>query len=227
MFILTTQETQVQYGITAALNNQDQNPHNGIHNSQPPAQHSKTSPIPTFECHSWSHAMGDLCNRTTSPDPQQECPSCSPSIQPGEKHQRSDDSDCETEEVVHKAQKINERSGWLKAHDYDDVGKEVILQAATIYHCLLSTENGFPELVAETELVKLAWEDANKESGVPPLALTPDIAKIVSYWFCFNHVYCLNHSYLSDQGPWITNLWWSQGENKIICWNYVWFQEWP
>jgi hypothetical protein len=60
------------------------------------------------------------------------------------------------------------------------VAKEIILQAATIYRCLLSTENAFPELAVETELVKLAWDDANKESGMPTLALTPDIAKIVS-----------------------------------------------
>ena len=165
--------------------------------------HNRTiSPDPQQEC--TNSLNRTVC--TPPPDPQQECPSCSPSIQPGEKRQQSDDSDCETEEVVHKAQKINERSawGWLKACGYDDVGKEVILQAATIYRCLLRTENGYRELAAKTELVKLAWEDANKESRVPPLALTPDIAKIVSYWFCFNHVYCLNHSYLSDQGLWIT-----------------------
>jgi hypothetical protein len=82
--------------------------------------------------------------------------------------------------TIHKAQKINETSGRPKARDYDDVAKEIILQAATIYRCLLSTNNGFPELVAETALVKLAWENANKESGIPSLALTPDIAKIVS-----------------------------------------------
>ena len=57
-----------------------------------------------------------------------------------------------------------------------------ILQAATIYCCLLSTENGFPELALETELVKLAWEDAYKKSGMPTLALTPDITEIVSHF---------------------------------------------
>lgn len=81
---------------------------------------------------------------------------------------------------MHKALKINEKSGRPKAGDYDDVAKDLILQAATIYRCLLSTNNGFPELLAETELVKLAWEDANKESGMRSLELTPDIAKIVS-----------------------------------------------
>jgi hypothetical protein len=117
-----------------------------------------------------------------SPDPQQPSPSRSASIQPGGKRPRSDDSDDEIEEVVYtvKAQKINEKSGRPKARDYDDAAKEIILQAATIYRCLLSTENGFPELAVETEMVKLAWEKTNNESGMPPLALTPDIAKIVS-----------------------------------------------
>ena len=98
------------------------------------------------------------------------------------KRQHSDNSDSKTEEIVYtvKAQKINEKSGRPKARDYDDAAKEVILQAATFYRCLLSTENGFPELAVETEMVKLAWENTNKESGMPPLALTPDIAKIVS-----------------------------------------------
>ena len=100
----------------------------------------------------------------------------SPSIQPGEKRPCSDDSKGETELAVHKAQKIN-KSARPKARDYDDVAKEIILQAATIYRCLLSTNNGFPELAAETDLVKLAWEDANKDSGMASLALTPEIAK--------------------------------------------------
>ena len=71
----------------------------------------------------------------------------------------------------------------LTARDYDDVAKEIILQAATIYRCLLGTNNGFPELAAETDLVKLAWDNANKESGIQSLELTPDIAKIVSLSF--------------------------------------------
>lgn len=147
--------------------------HNVTPNLYSSAQH-----IPISERHGWlrqtpfSESYDDNDDRTPSPDP--------PSVQPGEKRPRSDDSDCETEEVAHKAHKINEKSGRPKARDYDDVAKEIILQAATIYHCLLSTENGFPELAVETELVKVAWEDTNKASGMPTLALTPDIAKIVS-----------------------------------------------
>jgi hypothetical protein len=158
----------------------------------------------------------DGCTPRATPDLYQQSLLCSPSIQPGEKRPRSDDSDCETEESVHKAHKVNDKSSRPKAHDYDDVAKEVILQAATIYRCLLSTENGFPELAVETELVKLAWEDANKGSGMPTLALTPDIAKIVSrfLYFCFKNY--LKLSCLSDQGLWITSSWQSQGENQVV-----------
>ena len=152
------------------------------HNSYSSVQPSEISLIPTSDHH------GSLCQTpfsdhdsyTSSPDPQQHL-SHSPSIQSGEKCSWSDDSDCKVE-VVHKAHKINEILGQPKAQDYDDVAKEVILQAATIYCCLLSTENGFPELALETELVKLAWEDAYKESGMPTLALTPDITEIVSHF---------------------------------------------
>ena len=123
-------------------------------------------------------------DRQHSPVPEQEPLSRSSSTQPGEKRPRPDDSDSEIEEIsVHKALKINETSGRPKARDYDDVAKEIILQAATIYRCLLGTNNGFPELAAETDLVKLAWDNANKESGIQSLELTPDIAKIVSLSF--------------------------------------------
>jgi hypothetical protein len=148
------------------------------------AQHSEFDLIPTLEHHGHQTPLPNDVDDDRTADPQQreQCLSRSPSIQPGEKRPRSDDSDSEIEEVVHKAHKINEKTGRPKARDYNDVAKEVILQAATIYRCLLSTENGFPELAVETELVKLAWEDANKESGMSSLALTPDIAKIVSHF---------------------------------------------
>ena len=123
-------------------------------------------------------------DRQHSPVPEQEPLLHSSSTQPGEKRPRPDDSDSEIEEIsVHKALKINETSGRPKARDYDDVAKEIILQAATIYCCLLGTNNGFPELAAETDLFKLAWNNTNKESGIQSLELTPDIAKIVSLSF--------------------------------------------
>jgi hypothetical protein len=166
----------------------------------------------------------DDIQRQPSLDPQPQRLSSSPSVQPGEKRPCSDGSDSESEEVVQKAQKINERSGRPKASDYEGVDKELIAQANTIYRCLLSTENGFPELVAETELVKLAWEDANEQSGLHPKMITPRIAKIVSrFLISYNSI----SMFLLDQGPWIANSWRSQGEDKTICRNHVWFREWP
>jgi len=192
---LTHAQDEVLYG-NAATDSDNQNENEGLArrhhqtpryrtpNSYSPAPRSEIGLVPTeyrARPHQNLFASDDIVDDIPSPDPQQQCLSRSTSIQPGEKRPRSDDSDLETEEVVHKAQRINEKSGRPKAGDYDDVAKEVILQAATTYRCLLSTENGFPELAVETELVKLAWEDANKESGMATLALTPDIAKIVSH----------------------------------------------
>ena len=72
-----------------------------------------------------------------------------------------DNSDSEIEEIsLHKALKIKETLGRPKARDYDDIAKEIILQAATIYCCILRTNKKFPELAAETDLVKLAWDNA-------------------------------------------------------------------
>ena len=49
-----------------------------------------------------------------------------------------------------------------------------------VYRCLLSTEDMFPNLATEAEMVKTAWGQVNRETGLTPLRLTPDIAKIVS-----------------------------------------------
>ena len=38
----------------------------------------------------------------------------------------------------------------------------------------------FPDLATEAEMVKTAWGRVNSETGLTPLHLTPDIAKIVS-----------------------------------------------
>jgi len=79
-----------------------------------------------------------------------------------------------------KANKINNSGGRPKAGDYDNVGKEVILSAATHYRCLISTGKGFPDSAMEIGLTQEAWKLANDHSGLPAMVLTPDIAKIVS-----------------------------------------------
>ena len=112
-------------------------------------------------------------------------PACdvSPSHQHKRKHQdleSSSSSDGDTEDTPIKANKISRSSGRPRASDYDDLAKELILLAASIYRCLLSTENAFPDLSAEADMVKEAWNSVITETTGPPLALTPDIAKIVS-----------------------------------------------
>ena len=107
----------------------------------------------------------------------------SPAVRHKRKRQEletSSSSDCGANRGYEKAQKINGKAGRPRAGDYDDLSKELILQAATVYRCLLSTEDAFPDLAAEAEMVKTAWGEVNHEIGLTPLRLTPDIAKIVS-----------------------------------------------
>ena len=107
-----------------------------------------------------------------------------PAVQHKQKHQDIEDcsssSDSEDDKGPVKAQKITSKAGRPRAADYDDLAKELILQAATVYRCLLSTENAFPDLTPEAEMVKVAWALVNQETGLVPLGLTLDIAKIVS-----------------------------------------------
>jgi hypothetical protein len=130
----------------------------------------------------------------------------SPAVQHKRKHrdlETSSSSDCEANHGYEKAQKINGKAGRPRAGDYDDLAKELILQAATVYRCLLSTEDAFPDLAAEAEMVKTAWGQVNNEIGLTPLRLTPDIAKIVSDHLLFR-------SYINrnlDQGSWIASAW--------------------
>ncbi|KAG5649197.1 hypothetical protein H0H81_005483 [Sphagnurus paluster] len=107
-------------------------------------------------------------------------PSRSPSPEPGAKRPRAYNSDDEEPILVLvQAQKITEHAGRPKASDYEEVAKEVILAAGNIYRCLISTIDGFPDSGTEIEFIRTAWGRANKDAGVPPMALTPSIAKII------------------------------------------------
>jgi hypothetical protein len=102
----------------------------------------------------------------------------SPAVQYKRKHH--DSSDSESEDSFTKAQKITHHHGRPRARDYEDVAKDLILQAAAEYRCLLSCQDAFPDLASEAEMVKTAWEEVNNNSGLAPMGLTSDIAKIVS-----------------------------------------------
>ncbi|KAF8155442.1 hypothetical protein B0H34DRAFT_798630 [Crassisporium funariophilum] len=80
-----------------------------------------------------------------------------------------------------KAQKVTEGGGRPKASDYNEVAKEVILTAAAIYCCLISTSNAFPSPSEEAEMIKQAWDRANEDTAQRiPIALSPLIAKMIS-----------------------------------------------
>ncbi len=54
------------------------------------------------------------------------------------------------------------------------------------YRILLSIQDAFPDSVSEMKMVKNAWKKANDLSGLQAFAITPDISKIVRYYF-FTH----------------------------------------
>ncbi|KAF8153440.1 hypothetical protein B0H34DRAFT_105753 [Crassisporium funariophilum] len=123
-----------------------------------------------------SHKDDNDLERTPSPSPP---PVCSPSPIVGAKRTRSEETDINAALGLVKAQKINDNTGRPKASDYDDVGKEVILAAANIYRCLISTVDGFPDSATELDFVRAAWKQANDDAGLQPIALTPAIGKII------------------------------------------------
>jgi hypothetical protein len=90
-----------------------------------------------------------------------------------------------------KAQKINTNAGRPKAADYDDVAKELILSAANTYRALLVSQGAFPTSSEELELVKGAWKRVNDNSEMSPMALTPDIVRIVSRFLFQSRVFLL------------------------------------
>jgi hypothetical protein len=117
------------------------------------------------------------------------------SSQPGTKwahetdeEELEDDSDDEDAEiVVSKAPKLEKKSTRPKAADYDEFGKELVLNAANKYRALLASQGAFPDSSRELKLVKKAWKMVNAESGVirNPLGLTPSIVTIVSKFKLF------------------------------------------
>ncbi|KAJ7479651.1 hypothetical protein FB451DRAFT_996218, partial [Mycena latifolia] len=100
--------------------------------------------------------------------------SSSPSI--GDKRARSPAND-----DVHdtQAQKVSDHQGRSHAKDYDDTTQELISIANTWFRCLLATRDAFPEHIAETELLTLAWNKACEELNIS-MWITPDIAKLIT-----------------------------------------------
>ena len=51
---------------------------------------------------------------------------------------------------------------------------------ANYYRALLTSQGAFPTSLEELELVKRSWKRANEDTEMNPIALTPDIVRIVS-----------------------------------------------
>ena len=67
-----------------------------------------------------------------------------------------------------------------KASDFED--KESILVAITIYRCMVSTSNPFPDHPTEVKLAQEAWEAACQDLDTYP-TLTPKMCKLVNPFF--------------------------------------------
>ncbi|KAG1824017.1 hypothetical protein EV424DRAFT_1346255 [Suillus variegatus] len=66
----------------------------------------------------------------------------------------------------------------MKVSDFDDVSKEILGTAASIFRCLIVSQAPFPENIAvETQLAKAAWHEACQIKGIN-VKLTPSGVKM-------------------------------------------------
>jgi hypothetical protein len=80
----------------------------------------------------------------------------------------------------------------VKASDFDEISKEILITACSIYRCLIVTQAPFPDSVAaETKLAKEAWREACQLKGVD-VKLTPSVVNMVSTVFL---VYSWSYSF--------------------------------
>jgi hypothetical protein len=71
----------------------------------------------------------------------------------------------------------------MKASNFDDISKEILVMATSIFRCLIATQAPFPDNVAvETKLAKTAWHEACQIKGIN-VKLTPSGVKMVSRLF--------------------------------------------
>lgn len=83
--------------------------------------------------------------------------------------------------VVPKMKKSSDGSRQrTKAGDFDEISKEILVTATSIFRCLIVTQAPFPDGVAvEMRLAKEAWRDACEIKGAN-VKITPPLVKIVS-----------------------------------------------
>ncbi|KAG1886053.1 hypothetical protein F4604DRAFT_1675734 [Suillus subluteus] len=74
----------------------------------------------------------------------------------------------------------------VKASDFDEISKEILITACSIYQCLVITQAPFPDSVAaETKLAKEAWHEACQIKGVN-VKLTLSVVNVLLK--CTSHV---------------------------------------
>ncbi|KAG1734278.1 hypothetical protein EDB19DRAFT_1911135 [Suillus lakei] len=67
----------------------------------------------------------------------------------------------------------------VKASDFDEISKEILITACSVYRCLIVTQAPFPDSVAaETKLAKEAWCEACQLKGVD-VKLTPSVVNML------------------------------------------------
>jgi hypothetical protein len=90
----------------------------------------------------------------------------------------------DTEEAATVALKMKKHSDGshhrIKVADFDDVSKDILVTAISIFRCLIVTQAPFPDSIAdETMLGKEAWREACQLKGIN-IKLTPLAIKMVS-----------------------------------------------
>ncbi|KAG1892026.1 hypothetical protein F4604DRAFT_1672141 [Suillus subluteus] len=96
----------------------------------------------------------------------------------GTKHQLEDSEVLNTDTKFKKGP--NGTCQRLKASDFDDITKDLLTTAMSIYRCLVVTRAPFPEtLIIETKLAKDAWREASNMAELT-IQLTPSLVKMMT-----------------------------------------------
>lgn len=83
-------------------------------------------------------------------------------------------------------QRVNNHGGRPKASDYDDVAQEAIATAVPVFRSIMTQHGAFPDHTRAMDYLKEAWKYSLQHNELPPLQLTPDVAKMVSVTCSFN-----------------------------------------
>lgn len=156
-----------------------------IQQAQPPAPQQTQTPIDEDNFNEDDALLGSPAKSIMSITSTQS-PSPPPRVVKRERDTNTG-SDLDDDEVFEvqfaKTQKTSQHARRPKAADYEVAAREVILSAANTYRALLASQGAFPTSSEELDLVKKSWKRAHDNIDMNPMALTPDIVRIVSNFF--------------------------------------------